>query len=326
MSTTTGLPPNVAEYLDALRAELADLAPEERDDLLSEVEPSLLEAAADDDEPIAARLGPAADFAADLRASAGLPPAPHAAGAPPRTGLRATLRELAARPAVTRTASVLRELAPVWWIARAYVAVAALAMLTGQGPADVAEFARYSEVPRLGSLGVGLLVLALAAVGSVAAGIAARRHPGRHRGALIAVNAVLVVAAIPVVDGLLEAESQQFPAGAYYQAFTAPPPEQPGLHYDGVALDNVYAYDRAGRLLQDVRLYDSHGRPLDWGANFANPDRRPVTDAEGAPVLNAFPVRYFEPGTNRVADPEAAPPLTPPRLTTPPLVTPTERP
>ena len=88
MSTTTGLPPNVAEYLDALRAELADLAPEERDDLLSEVEPSLLEAAADDDEPIAARLGPAADFAADLRASAGLPPAPR--GAPPRAGLRAS--------------------------------------------------------------------------------------------------------------------------------------------------------------------------------------------------------------------------------------------
>src|SRR5918999_326800 len=122
MSTTTGPPPNVAEYLDALRAELADLAPEERDDLLSEVEPSLLEAAADDDEPIAARLGPAADFAADLRASAGLPPAPRSA--PPRTGLRAALRELAGHPAVIRAASVLRELAPIWWVARAYVAVA----------------------------------------------------------------------------------------------------------------------------------------------------------------------------------------------------------
>jgi hypothetical protein len=73
-------------------------------------------------------------------------------------------------------------------------------------------------------------VLALAMVASVAAGIAARRHPGRRRGALIAVNAVLVVI--------------------------------------------------------------------------------------------AFPVRYFEPGTNRVADPQAAPPLAPPRLATPPLVAP----
>ncbi len=326
MSATTGLPPNVAEYLDALRAELADLAPEERDDLLSEVEPSLLEAAADDDEPIAARLGPAADVAADLRASAGLPPAPRTSSAPPRTGLRATLRELARHPAVNRSASVLRELAPVWWVARAYVAVTALAIVTGDSPTDVAEFSRYAEVPRLGSPALGLVVLGLATAASVAAGIAARRHPGRRRGALIAGNAVLVVLAVPVINEVADAQSQQFPAGAYYQAFTAPPPEQPGLHYDGVALDNVYAYDRTGRMLQDVRLYDSNGRPLDWGANFANPDRRPVTDAEGAPVFNAFPIRYFVPGTNRVADPQAAPPLTPPRLTTPPLVAPTERP
>jgi hypothetical protein len=35
---------------------------------------------------------------------------------------------------------------------------------------------------------------------------------------------------------------------------------------------------------------------------------------------------YFVPGTNRVADPQGGPPLTPPRLTTPPLVAPTERP
>ena len=326
MSTTTGLPPNVAEYLDALRAELADLAPEERDDLLSEVEPSLLEAAADDDEPIAARLGPAADFAADLRASAGLPPAPRAAAATKPAGLRATLRGLAAHPAVSRTLGILRELAPVWWVVRAYVAVSALALVTGQGASDIAEWARYTEIPRLGSPAVGLLVLALVTVASIAAGIAARRRPGRHRGALIAVNAVLVILAIPVADELVAAESQQFPAGAYYSAFTAPAPEQPGLHYDGVALDNVYAYDRAGRLVQDVRLYDSYGKPLDWGADFANPDRRPVTDADGKAVLNAFPVRYFEPGTNRVADPRAAPPLTPPRLTTPPLVASTEQP
>ena len=40
----------------------------------------------------------------------------------------------------------------------------------------------------------------------------------------------------------------------------------------------------AGRLLFDVRLYDSQGRPLDWGANFANPDRRPVRHADGNAV------------------------------------------
>jgi hypothetical protein len=60
MSATTGVPRGVAVYLEALRAELADLAPEERDDLLSEVEPSRLEAACDDDEPIRSRGSAAA--------------------------------------------------------------------------------------------------------------------------------------------------------------------------------------------------------------------------------------------------------------------------
>jgi hypothetical protein len=103
MSTTaTGLPPNVEGYLAALRAELSDLAPEERDDLLAEVEPSLLEAAADGDEPIAGRLGAPADFAADLRASAGLPPAPPRARP---SGLLVRIRELASAPATAARAA-----------------------------------------------------------------------------------------------------------------------------------------------------------------------------------------------------------------------------
>ena len=58
------------DYLQALEHELADLAPDERADLLEEVEASLLEL---DDDPVA-RLGPPAQFAAELRESAGLPP------------------------------------------------------------------------------------------------------------------------------------------------------------------------------------------------------------------------------------------------------------
>ena len=84
MSMTTGLPPNVAEYLGALAPSSPTWRRRSATTFSREVEPSLLEAAADDDEPIAARLGPAAAFAADLRASAGLPPAPHAEPARPR--------------------------------------------------------------------------------------------------------------------------------------------------------------------------------------------------------------------------------------------------
>ena len=77
MTTTTGLPPELEAYLASVRATLADLAPEERDDLLGELQAALLEAAGEGDGPVAARLGPPEEFAAELRASAGLDPATH---------------------------------------------------------------------------------------------------------------------------------------------------------------------------------------------------------------------------------------------------------
>jgi HAAS domain-containing protein len=315
MSTTTGLPPNVADYLQELRAELMDLAAEERDDLLSEVEPSLFEAAGETDEPLAARLGPPADFAADLRASAGLPPAPRPAE-PRSGGLTAALRELASHPAVARTAAVLHELAPVWWVIRAYVVVEALAMATDNGAASVAAIARSPELPRLGGPELGAVVLALALVASIAAGIAARRRPERGRGARIAVNLALAVLAIPVAAQLVDAQKISPVTVTYEPAETSP---ATGLVYDGALVDNVYAYDRNGRLLHDVRLYDSSGKPLDFGRDFANANRRRVFDRSGEQIFNAFPVRYFEPGTRRVANPNAGPRISPPKLKTPPL-------
>jgi uncharacterized membrane protein len=71
------LPPEAAAYISRLEREPADLPPDERADLLEEVEASLLEGEQE--------LGDPARFAAELRASAGLPAAapavrPSAAG------------------------------------------------------------------------------------------------------------------------------------------------------------------------------------------------------------------------------------------------------
>jgi hypothetical protein len=312
MSTTTGLPPNVTNYLDALRAELADLAPEERDDLLSEVVPSLLDAAADGEEPLAARLGPPVHFAADLRTSAGLPPA---APAPPA---RRTWRDLVGHLTADRALAVLRELAPVWWVARAFIAVHVLAIVIDMGAEDAAQISRYPEVPRLGSAEFGLIVLALALAASIAAGIAARRRPERRRRTRIAANVVLAVLALPVAAELAAAADVRAAPEIIgeSQAVTPPGPE---LTYDGVQVENVYAYDRNGRLLRDVRLYDSAGTPLTVGGEAPDPDRRPVRDATGAQLFNAFPIRYFEPGTERVANPNAGAPVSPAKITTPAL-------
>jgi hypothetical protein len=177
MSTTAaGLPPNVATYLAAAKAGLDDLAPEERDDLLAEVEPSLLEAAAGGEEPIAGRLGAPADFAADLRTSAGLPPKP----APRATGIGQRVRVLMASPRIRRAQRTAHALAPVWWAARAYLAVGLLAILLG-----VDWSVEHPVLPRFGSAAGTALVLALALAGSFALGV---RHRGRRHRGLLAVN------------------------------------------------------------------------------------------------------------------------------------------
>ena len=65
---------DVKAYLDAVRTRLDDLPAEERDDLLADVEPSLLDSAGESDVPVERRLGPPDSFADELRAAAGLPP------------------------------------------------------------------------------------------------------------------------------------------------------------------------------------------------------------------------------------------------------------
>jgi hypothetical protein len=305
MSTTAaGLPPNVATYLAALRAELSDLAPDERDDLLAEVEPSLLEAAADGDEPIAGRLGAPADFAADLRASAGLPPKP---SPPRRTGLGERLRALASKPGARRTQAIAHELAPVWWAARAYLAVGLLAIVLG-----IEWSTLHPAFPRFGGAAGTALVLATALAGSFALGLRHRHARGATRRALVALNAVLLLAAIPVLD-----RARENPPPVVYTEIV-PAPQRPGLVYDDVAVENVYPYDRKGRLLRDVRLYDQLGRPLEALKETVDPERRHVRERNGARAFNAYPIRYFEPGTRRVARPNAGPEIEPRPLRTRP--------
>ena len=263
MTTATGLPPNVEVYLEALRAELSDLAAEEREDLLSEVEPSLLEAAADGDDPIAARLGPAADFAADLRASAGLPPAPRAQA--PRPGLRAALAQLADTPRARRARAFLPSSPRSGGRrARRWRSAPSPSLL------GFAWSVQWPFLPRYGSA-AGTVVVALAALAaSCALGLATRR--GRLRRTSLAISAATLILSPFVVDAA-GAPAEPLP---YDASASSEPLEQAGLRFDGQPLANVFAYDREGRLLYDVRLYDDAGRPLDDDRGGGDPLRRRV--------------------------------------------------
>jgi hypothetical protein len=308
MTTTAGSSPQIDAYLAAVGASLADLAPDERADLLAEVEASLLESAGDS--PIAS-LGPPEEFAAELRASAGLgaPLTPEASGDP-----LASLRSLAARvagyPPVRALARLARELAPAWWLVRGYLVVVAIAALTGASWAS-----SHPWLPILGSERAGALLVVVASALSLAVGLGTRRTGASVALALLVVNLAALVAVVPAVRHAQQDATpiivQAAPSAADSFAYRA-------LYDNGTQVLNIYPYSRAGTLLHDVQLYDQNGRPITLGLG-DDPLRRIVRSKIGATLANAYPVRYREPGTGQVAHPNAAPYRRAPIVATPPL-------
>jgi hypothetical protein len=124
----------------------------------------------------------------------------------------------------------------------------------------------------------------------------------------------LAAAAIPVVAHLAQRPTPPSRL-VYIEAISY----APGLTYNGAPLNNIYPYSRDGHLLHDVLLYTGAGTPIDAPPGVPDPERRVVLTKQGKPIFNAFPVRYYEPGTSRVAHPDASPPVKIPRLATPPL-------
>ena len=287
MSAAT-LSPAAAAYLAELERELADIPHEERADLLEEVEASLVEAG---DDPVA-HLGTPARFAAELRTSAGLPPRP-AQPVAPREPLWTRLKR---NPHARAAAATARELAPIWWVVRGLVVIALL---------SVGVQAHYRDlVPLLtGEPVLDVLILSLAPILSVVIGLAGRRGKLPLRRVWIALD-VALAAALLFTPAMYDELTGRTDSAVYV---AADPQPTAGLAKDGIPLRNIYAYDAKGRLLHDVRLYDQDGKPLEIGRGAQDPERRPVETRGGITLFNAFPIRYYQPGTHRVAHPNAAP-------------------
>jgi hypothetical protein len=309
------VPEDVTSYLDAVRRHLGDLPQQERDDLLADVESSLVESAEEGESPIAARLGPPESFADELRAAAGLV-AENGAAAPLEPTLLDRLAEHYRRldPRVMRVA---RELAPIWWVTRAYVAVAALALLVQQNDYRTLWSTSHPAIPTWGLGKAAVVLLALAAIVSCGLGLRARSAGSRTRGALVVVNVALVLAAVPVWHHLTEPSPSSRIIAALSWRVDNPVPAPAGLTLDGRPIANIYPYSRDGRLLLDVLLYDGAGRPIDLRPNSIDPNRRVLVTTRGATVYNSFPVRYYEPGTRKIADPAAGPKPGRPSFVTP---------
>jgi hypothetical protein len=282
--------PDVTSYLEAVRAELADLPVEEQDELVADLEAQLLES----DEP--PNRSPRA-FADELREAAGLNPAGPAAE--PTTSFLDSLRRWLASERGVRLRATARELEPVWWAVRGVVAAGLLVFATGW------EWT-------IGLDGALALAIAVACV-SIWLGLRARRT-GSGRRVWRLVDLALLVALVPTASVSMDVLDSR----GYVVAYDAAG-EQVGLVLDGAHVQNVYAYDREGEPLFDVRLYDQDGRPVDLFPDSGDPSRRVPVDAQGNQLFNAFPLRYYEPGSTTVAEPSAAPDIEVPEIATPPL-------
>lgn len=298
---------DVAAYLAAVRSSLRDLPEAERDDLVAEVEASLVESAGEGGS-ISARLGPPEEFAAELRSAAGL----HEATSRSPSQLGLLVARIGSDPRLANVRSLARELAPIWWVARAYLAVGAIAYIL-----DTGWSTRYPVIPRFGTAEAGLALIVVVAVASVWVGLWMRRHGSPFPRLTAAANAALILAILPVTLDVTDTRAYDLLVTMAYAPVSQ---VRPNLASDGVKIDNIYPYSRDGKLLHDVLLYDGAGRPIEIPANRGDdPNRRFVVTNGNKPLFNVFPIRYYEPGTQRVERPNAAPYIEHPHVVTPPL-------
>ena len=275
---------DVRAYVAAVRAWLADLPAEEVEELTAGMEADLAERAAESGGPLGALLGQPEAYAAELRSAAGLPPrvevvVPDAVSREPWTDrLEREAHELVARH------PWLRELRPTWWLLRGAVAGWALASVLGNG--------RVLLLPLVGavlSLWLGLVLRRRAPLGT------------KGSAALGVGNALAVVLLLPMLSFYAYASSGYNDTAA----FEAPAPA-PGLAFNGEPISNVYAYDAAGQRVDDVRLFDQLGQPLQLSSDVVpmptGPDGQElIAWPPDQRALSVFPMRLV-PG----ADPWAA--------------------
>jgi hypothetical protein len=272
--TVTSPSQEVLRYAAGVRAELADLSPAQRDELLEDLEDHLSEVAAELDEPLESRLGPPEAYADELRASAALaPPPPVPSHEEGRVG-RASSRLRNSAP-VRGLRSFLPELQPAWWVVRGLLVGLILLPSLGLFPA---------------------LVFGAAAI--VVSVLLGRRTQGRRGPWVLALlgNLAAVVVALYLLVTLASVATSPDVEASAGSGVIAPERLIVGgtlRHEDGSPITNIFPYDAQGQPLSGVRLYDQDGRPITNVSNFTE-DGRPIrrtypVEPNGLRVRNAYP-------------------------------------
>lgn len=291
--------PVVDEYLDGLRAELADLPAPELAEIMDDARSHLTELAAElgpdaGRAALDARIGTPAAYAAELRAAAGYPPAP--SGAAPRSPV---LAGMAVGALVVGTLVIIGAVwvrSPGVFLGVVLVAVGlvlvladgpgipsvralpVVAALVGARPAPGTPGARLLEFLAglqtawwvLRAVAAGFLVglvfgvqggvlTVLAVLVAVPVSMWLGRRSRADRRLLWAVVPLNALAAVLVLFGAVLLLD---PARSTQPQSTAPS-YQPGLSQDGQPIEDIRPFDSYGNALGNVYLFDQNGRMLD---------------------------------------------------------------
>ena len=259
IATTASI--EVRDYLAAVSRELADLPADERDDLLEDLDSHLHEVIAEGEGTLEQRLGPPEQYAAELRASAGLSSSERSTAsvlhrAVTSMSASAMWRRTAEHPWTRATLEFLPQLRPAWWIVRAWLAVGIIAGVYrahGFNGGGITDLYRGSGLwPRGFShtyVGVILLVIAI----PISIQLGRRSLRGSARWLVIAGNALAIALVLPALSAL---NSQTYIVDSGQSVPTD------GLFDNGNQVTNIYPYDAQGRPLDHMRLFDQNGQPL----------------------------------------------------------------
>ena len=284
---------DVASYASSVRAALSDLAPDQAEVLLEDLEDHLREVASEEGGPLAERLGPPEQYAQELRAAYTATHAGRTRQDPALRDLRLAVRAVTASAWFAQLRAFLPELRPAWWVLRGYVVVLLLTEA-------------FSPNYNLGPIpnpfsSRGLLEIIAAAIAIVLSiRLGRQRRPGAKRGRLITIGANVAIAliALPVF-----ARMGTFPSMAMMESGASG--SQPTIMANGV-VTNIYPYSRDGKSLTDVLLYDQEGRPLTISANVGDVTTDYPVGGDGQPITNAYPLRQRHVNGDPVSAPRVA--------------------
>lgn len=324
--TTIPMHTGVQSFVASVRAELADLSPEDLDELTSGLEADLAERLEDSPSDPSVLADPVG-YAAELRAAAGLPPrggpVPRAASGGVFSALGSAWRALWGRyVTLVRTHSWLRDAIHGWWVLRG--------LLIGVFLAQTVFF----HSGRLGVLAGFVVALA-------ASWWLARRAP-RARGLVIvrlgAALAAGFAALALVASGWMSLPLPEIWPSNEPSSGTYVP--EPGMYLDGAHLSNLFVYGPDGRRIDGARIYSQDGsqlslEPFYWSPAGSPPPRVYVfpygvdgrsgwESMEGwAPPVTVDPITPLSVSPS----PEASAPVSPtPTVNPTPSVSPTSSP